>query len=86
MSLKPQTFTLDTVPLDVLRIWYANLLERHQDGRDDRHLGWWITHNAEEVTIRTRTGDVISGTGAEMLGKLKAYADAEATNSAWRAA
>jgi hypothetical protein len=70
---KPKVYTIDTAPVDVLRQWYRDLHARHLDGRDDRHLGWWITHNAATVTITTPLGHTITATGELALRAIKDY-------------
>lgn len=68
-----QAYDLDTVPHDILKQWYSKLLDRHHEGREHRHLGWWISNNAATVTITTHLGHTFTATGAEALNAIDAY-------------
>lgn len=82
---KAQVFTVDTAPIEVLRKAYETLLERHQQGRDDRHLGWFIANNADSVTVTLRNGDTITSTGRECLAAIQAYYEQDRRYSEERA-
>ncbi len=84
MALK--TYTLDTASADEVRAAYDKLLAQHRAGKDDRRLGWWIANNAAEVTVRTTTGAVIRGSGAELLAKIDAHHAHEIEQDRQRAA
>ena len=60
----PKVYTVDTAPVEVLRAWYKDLHARHLDGKDDRHLGWWVAHNAADVTLTLVNGDTITAAGS----------------------
>lgn len=79
-------YTIETAPIDVLRKEYTKLREQLDEGKDDRQLGWWISHNAASVTLTTHHGETITATGKELLDAIKAYHREETRRSAWRAA
>lgn len=79
-------YSIENVPIDVLRREYSKLLEQHREAKDDRHLGWWISHNAASVTITTHCGDTITATGKDALDAIKAYHQKAARHDDWRAA
>jgi len=81
-----KAYSLEDVPHDILKKWYANLLDRHHEGRLDRHLGWWITNNAATVTITTHLGETFTATGADALNAIDAFIKQQNKDNDWRAA
>jgi len=79
-------YTIDTAPVEVLRREYKQLLDRHQEGKDDRHVGWWIRQNAAHVVIVTHLDKPIVTTGKDVLQAIAVHMEREARDSAWRAA
>mgnify|MGYP001765588537 CR=1 FL=1 len=80
------TYTVENAPIEVLRAWYTDLQARHQDGHADRHLGWWVAHNAASVTITTVTGDTITAAGANAMQAIREYEDQQMRAQRERAA
>ena len=79
-------YTIDNAPVEVLRREFKQLMKTHQEGKDDRELGWWIRKNAAEVTLRTPMGDVLTGSGPDMLAKVQQFTRAQNKHDDWRAA
>lgn len=86
MSIRIKTFDPLTADVETLRKAYMNLLERHTDGHEDRHLGFWVRNNAAEVTLTTVTGDTLTAAGSFMLTAIKEYEAQQRAYSDWRAA
>lgn len=86
MSVRIQRFDPHTADLKTLRTAYLNLLERHTDGHEDRHLGFWIRNNAAAVTLTTVIGDTMTAPGRELLRAIKEYEAQQRAYSDWRGA
>jgi hypothetical protein len=81
-----KAYSLEDVPHDILKKWYSNLLDRHHEGRNDRHLGWWISNNAATVTITTHLGHTFTATGAGALAAIDTYIAQQDKAEQWRGA
>jgi hypothetical protein len=55
-------FTVDNAPVDVLRQWYKEAMQRADEAREWRRLGWWVMHHASAITITTKDGATITTT------------------------